>query len=284
MESFPDAPGAFLRSLRKLRGLTLEVSAERLGMTTSTLSRLERGERGPTREELGAAARVFELNEWEAYLLYTRAGFAPDVVPIVETAQIRRSGMAVLSQLSYPAGILDGLGYWLGWNGALQHLFDLPLGERLHLMDTWFSQRAREQAGDQWRQYVVCRMWLLYQRSLAVWREPAFQSMLSRMQAKYGADFVNAWNAAVASKGQTPCGGSPQDMETVFMRVTTAVGQIDYLVTHAMMRSQSMMDIFVYAPYGPENEERHRMYRQMVDCQEVYWYDGAGYTSDRGRR
>ena len=52
----PQFKSTFIRQWRKRRGLTLEQLAERVGMTPSYLSMLERGKRGYTQETLEAVA------------------------------------------------------------------------------------------------------------------------------------------------------------------------------------------------------------------------------------
>src|SRR5262245_21332200 len=52
----------FIRQWRKHRGLTLEQLAERLEMTPSHLSMLERGERGYTQETLEALSEALQTD------------------------------------------------------------------------------------------------------------------------------------------------------------------------------------------------------------------------------
>jgi transcriptional regulator with XRE-family HTH domain len=52
----------YIREWRKLRGLTLERLAERLDMTASHMSMLERGQRGYTQETLEAIAEALQTD------------------------------------------------------------------------------------------------------------------------------------------------------------------------------------------------------------------------------
>lgn len=52
----------YIRQWRQHRGLTLEQLAERLGMTPSHLSMLERGQRGYTQETLEAVAEALQTD------------------------------------------------------------------------------------------------------------------------------------------------------------------------------------------------------------------------------
>src|SRR5215470_14713063 len=52
----------FIREWRKHRGLTLEQMADRLDMTSSHLSMLERGQRGYTQETLEAVAEALQTD------------------------------------------------------------------------------------------------------------------------------------------------------------------------------------------------------------------------------
>ena len=67
----------FIREWRKHRGLTLERLAERLEMTASHLSMLERGQRGYTQETL---ERVAEALRTDAASLLMRNPADPDAI------------------------------------------------------------------------------------------------------------------------------------------------------------------------------------------------------------
>ncbi|WP_349814796.1 helix-turn-helix transcriptional regulator [Curtobacterium sp. MCJR17_043] len=56
-----DAVGPRLRALRTRRGTTLAALAERTGISVSTLSRLESGQRKPTLELLLPLARAYQV-------------------------------------------------------------------------------------------------------------------------------------------------------------------------------------------------------------------------------
>ncbi len=60
-EAVLDAVGPRLRAIRRQRGTTLEQIAELTGMSVSTLSRIESGQRRPTLEVLLPLARTYHL-------------------------------------------------------------------------------------------------------------------------------------------------------------------------------------------------------------------------------
>jgi transcriptional regulator with XRE-family HTH domain len=67
----------FIREWRKHRGLTLEQMADRLDMTSSHLSMLERGQRGYTQETLEAVAEALQT---DAASLLMRNPSDPDTI------------------------------------------------------------------------------------------------------------------------------------------------------------------------------------------------------------
>jgi transcriptional regulator with XRE-family HTH domain len=55
--------GEILRSQREIKGLLLRQVAAKLDIDTAILSKIERGERKPTREQISKLADILELNK-----------------------------------------------------------------------------------------------------------------------------------------------------------------------------------------------------------------------------
>ncbi|MEU4569293.1 XRE family transcriptional regulator [Micromonospora sp. NPDC023956] len=91
--------GARLRALRTRRGTTLTQLAQTTGISVSTLSRLESGQRRPTLELLLPLARAHQVP------LDDLVGAAPTADPRVHPRPIVRNGMTFLPLTRRPGGL-----------------------------------------------------------------------------------------------------------------------------------------------------------------------------------
>ncbi|MEV0326773.1 XRE family transcriptional regulator [Micromonospora echinospora] len=91
--------GARLRALRTRRGTTLTQLAQTTGISVSTLSRLESGQRRPTLELLLPLARAHQVP------LDDLVGAAPTADPRVHPRPIVRHGMTFLPLTRRPGGL-----------------------------------------------------------------------------------------------------------------------------------------------------------------------------------
>ena len=66
--SISDVLGTRLRQLRTLSSLSQEIAAERMGISQTYLSALERGRKFPTAEVLEKIASVFQVEYYELFL------------------------------------------------------------------------------------------------------------------------------------------------------------------------------------------------------------------------
>jgi len=93
------AVGPRLRTLRRQRDITLSALAESTGISVSTLSRLESGQRKPTLELLLPLARAYGVP------LDDLAGGPPTGDPRVHLRPLRRPDMTVVPLTRRPGGI-----------------------------------------------------------------------------------------------------------------------------------------------------------------------------------
>lgn len=91
--------GPRLRTLRKQRGVTLSALAESTGISVSTLSRLESGERRPTLELLLPLARVHQVP------LDELVGAPPVGDPRVRLKPLKRHGSTIVPLTQHPGGL-----------------------------------------------------------------------------------------------------------------------------------------------------------------------------------
>jgi transcriptional regulator with XRE-family HTH domain len=90
----PHSFGSLLKELRESRGLSQSELGRRCGMSHATISRLESGERMPSRTMVNRLARAMLLSHAEAGQLFAVAGFWPTVA-----ANGRQSLLATLSRM-----------------------------------------------------------------------------------------------------------------------------------------------------------------------------------------
>ena len=94
-----DLVGPRLRRLRERRGLTLTALAAQTGISKSTLSRLESGQRKPSLELLLPLARAYHLP------LDELVGAPPPGDPRVRARPVRRNGRTLIPLSQRPGGI-----------------------------------------------------------------------------------------------------------------------------------------------------------------------------------
>lgn len=94
-----DAVGQRLRELRRRRDLTLTGLSEATGISVSTLSRLESGQRRPTLELLLPLARVHGVS------LDDLVGVPPTADPRVDLRPVQRGGMTMIPLTRRAGGI-----------------------------------------------------------------------------------------------------------------------------------------------------------------------------------
>ena len=99
MERTLDAVGPRLREVRKRRGLTLSDVAEATGLSTSTLSRLESGQRRPTLDVLLPLAQVYRV------ALDDIVGAPATGDPRIHIKPLRRDGMVYVPLTSREAPV-----------------------------------------------------------------------------------------------------------------------------------------------------------------------------------
>ncbi|RJU02580.1 XRE family transcriptional regulator [Arthrobacter frigidicola] len=99
LSSVFDAMGPRLRALRQQRGLTLGEVSEATGVSASTLSRLEGGQRRPNLELLLPLAQLFQVP------LDDLVGAPTTGDPRIHLRPIRHSGMTALPLTCRPGGL-----------------------------------------------------------------------------------------------------------------------------------------------------------------------------------
>jgi transcriptional regulator with XRE-family HTH domain len=99
LDSVLDAVGTRLRALRRERGGTLAQLSDTTGISVSTLSRLESGQRRPTLELLLPLARIYGIPIDEL------VGAPPTGDPRVHLRPVRRNGMTLVPLTRRAGGV-----------------------------------------------------------------------------------------------------------------------------------------------------------------------------------
>jgi transcriptional regulator with XRE-family HTH domain len=99
MESVLNAVGPWLRALRRRRDITLTALAEQTGISTSTLSRLESGQRRPTLELLLPLARTYQIPIDEL------VGAPPTGDPRAHLRPVNYRGLTMVALTRRPGGV-----------------------------------------------------------------------------------------------------------------------------------------------------------------------------------
>ena len=118
-----EAVGPRLRSLRQQRGATLTELAATTGISVSTLSRLESGQRRPTLELLLPLARAHDVPLDELVQ-------APTEDPRVHARPIERDGMTMWPLTRRPGGLQ-------AYRALIRRVGDGPLEQRSHEGYEW---------------------------------------------------------------------------------------------------------------------------------------------------
>jgi transcriptional regulator with XRE-family HTH domain len=262
--------GQVLRNLRQQRGLTLKQAAAALHTSAPVLSRKERGEDAIERHDIRLAVRSFHLTPWEAYELWTSAGFIPEpALPLERAYDQRELAQALLPNIAFPAFIVDVFGYIGAWNQGIEAIWAPSQAEspRIHVVDDLFSARLRARLGARWEPYVARSLKIFYHKTLRVANQPAFKALLEELYARHGEEFVRKWNEAQNGIGSA----LPSDISGTIVVHESPVGLIEYLVTQSVFQLPQEYELIVYVPFGADNQERYRMFKATMGEHRLYF-------------
>lgn len=272
MPDYNAQAGRLLRRLRKGRNLILRDAARRLNMSAPALSRKERGQERIERRDIAEAVRGYELSPWEAYTLWTSAGFIPEpTVPPQREYDLRTFAETLFPSLPFPAFIMDVLGYVVAWNEGIEMIWRPSQAGpgRIHLIEDLFSPRLRERLGERWEPYVRQSLAVFYHKTLPVANDPEFLALIDRLARTYREDFTRLWGAARQnSDASLPL--PPIDMGTAVVSYDSALGMIEYLVLQSVVQFPQTYELIVYMPYGDANNERYRLLRERMPQNRAY--------------
>jgi transcriptional regulator with XRE-family HTH domain len=275
MERERYSAGQILRVLRHQRGLTLKQAAVSLHTSAPVLSRKERDSDAIERQDIRLAVRSYQLSAWEAYQLWTAAGFNPEPsAPAERSHDARDLAEALLPGIAFPAFIGDTLGYVRAWNQDIEAIWStsqsLVERRRPHIVDDLFSPRLRARLGQRWDAYVAQSLKIFYHKTLRVAHEPAFRALLDELNDRHGAEFVRRWNAAQDRRNghtalpQAGLGGAVVVHDSPF-------GVIEYLLTQCVFQVPQEYELLMYVPLGEANQERYQRFKATVGGPKLYY-------------
>jgi len=266
-ESYDQAVGRILRRLRHQRHLTLRAAAQLLCTSAPVLSRKERGQDRIEREDIAEAVHAYDLSPWEAYELWTAAGFIPEPTRQPPLAyDVRSFAESLLPGLRFPALLLDTLGYIIAWNEGFETLWGLSrsISERIHMVDELFTSNARERLGGHWGRYICQTLRVFYLKTLPIANDPAFRELLAQLAERHDPDFTQFWNETHRSQAPEHL-LPPTDIGPIICSHTSPFGPIEYTVLQSIVHFFPLpYDLIVYVPLGAENNQR---YFRLVESQ-----------------
>ena len=266
------AAGHLLRKLRHQRGLTLKLAAAALNTSSPVLSRKERGEDVVERQDIRFAIKSYQLTAWEAYELWTAAGFLPEPSPISEHADdLHEQTEALLQNIAFPAFVMDSLGYIRAWNQGIEAIWAPSSAQasagRLHIIDDLFSARLRERLGEAWEAYVAQSLKIFYHKTLRIANDPEFRMLMETLHARHGAEFVRKWNEAQSGGNGL---ATPDAAPTIVVH-DSPFGPIQYLVMQTLFQLPQQYELITYIPFDAANQERYQRFKAAIGPNKLYF-------------
>ncbi len=272
------AAGMLLRQLRLQRGLSLRQASRLLLTSPAALSRKERGIEVVSRHDVSAAIKAYRLTLWEAYDLWTTAGYLPEPARLpARSVEFCAFAQTLLARIVFPAFILDTLGYMMAWNEGIETIWQPSQAgtSRIHLVADLFAPRNRTRLGVRWEPYVLEALRVFYHRTRFIAHDPAFHALLAELQAQHGAEFGRLWEEA-QRRAVGDASLTPIDLNVVTVTYDSPEGLIEYLVLRSMVQLPQPYELHVYVPFGHESEQRYRRLYTLAGSQCVYFGDTAG--------
>jgi transcriptional regulator with XRE-family HTH domain len=268
----PNAAGQILRRLRRQRGLTLTEVAASVGISVPVLSRKERGEQAIEREDIRVIIEQFRLSPWEAYELWTGAGFVPEPVELpIQPANLRTFANTFLLKIPFPAYIITPLGYLLAWNQEFETLWAPSQRgiKPLHLLDIIFTTQVHADMVSDWEHYVWQVLHMLYQWTLRRGNEPRFGWLLKTLSERYGAAFDKPWQQMQSSASLRARVASYREM---LVPQHTSAGTITCLALRGVSHVPQEYELIVLVPFGPESHKRYRRIHTKMPPGKLYMH------------
>ncbi|MCS6881771.1 MAG: helix-turn-helix domain-containing protein [Oscillochloridaceae bacterium] len=270
------AAGALLRQLRCRRGLTLRQAAGLLSSSPGALSRKERGIDAVGRHDVIAAITAYQLSPWEAYDLWLLAGYLPEPAHSpARLGDVRAFAQPLLLRMTFPAFIVDALGYLLAWNAGFEAIWQPSQAGpgRIHMVGALFAPRQRARLDTLWEAYVLQALQVFYRRTRLIAHDPAFLALLADIQAQY-AEFEPLWKEAqhrAIGVASVPL----IERTVVIVPHDSPAGSIEYLALQSVVQLPQPYELFVYVPFGQESERRYDHFRALMGPQRVYFAEAA---------
>jgi transcriptional regulator with XRE-family HTH domain len=274
MIDYQKATGRMLRKLRLKRGLTLQAAEERLHCSAASLSRKERGEVEITREDIRRVIKAYGLNSGEAQCLWSAAGLLPEPVGTtpLPSYDIRELAEALLPGMNFPALIVDQWGYVRAWNQAMEELWSITrlALPKPHVVDIVCAEQARERLGELWESRVWLVVNYFYRRTLPLSADPAFATILSDLEARWGEMFIRMWREVHDDQAMHKhLGGGSKG--AVLNAHPSPFGVIDFLVVNGRFHFPQPYELSINIPSGAESQERYRKFRELIGEDHLYF-------------
>lgn len=198
MQIYQPMAARLLRRFRQRNDLTLQQASHLLDTSPAALSRKERGEKPVLRADIRNAIDAYELTPWEAYELWLAAGFVPEQrKPHLSPKSVCELVRPLLSSITYPAAVTDGVGYIKAWNSEYEALWQLAdTVPEPHCIEQLWQRKELFLSYESWSCYALHALKLFYSKTLRATGKAELETVLKRLRDIYGEEFTSRWDRA----------------------------------------------------------------------------------------
>lgn len=300
MHIYQPMAARLLRRFRLRNNFTLEQASPLLDTSPAALSRKERGEKPVQRTDVRNAIAAYRLTPWEAYELWLAAGFIPEQrKPHLTANSVCELVEPLLSSVTYPAAIIDQVGYIKSWNSEYESIWKLADTEpEPHYIEQLWRRKDLFLSHDSWSRYALHALKLFYNKTLRATGKPELESILKRLREAHGEEFTQRWDQAqchaitfdfvddAAQNGEVPildtygmtllhktngCASIHSNgVHAGAVLVKEIATEIEYMTVQSMVECLADYEMTIYLPLGASNQERYAQWRQHIDGSRTY--------------
>lgn len=263
-----ESPGTFLRTLRIQRKMTLMQAAAPMGLSTSSLSRLERDGRAVERSHIEAATAAYHLSAWETHQLYSRCGISPRFSKPIAAPDVLRMSSEFVRKSAVPAVSLDQYGYLVLWNGLMQVIWPLPSDRSIHALESLFDPEIKEVLGSNWHSIAVRAFRLFHARSVTVAHNSRYFDYFGSLADQLGDEYTAIWNESIDLPNQED---AERDMFDIVSSFDTRVGLIRYVPTAAVRQMETPLETYLFVPYTATDFARHLKLVDLLGADNIHF-------------
>lgn len=198
MNIYEPMAARLLRRFRLRRNLTLKQASPMLDTSSTTLSNKERGYKEVERADVRNAIEAYHLTPVESNELWLAAGFVPEQrIPCLSSEEICKLAAPILAGMTYPAALVDGMGYIRSWNSPYEGLWHLAdTVPQPHVVDQLWLRQDRFPCAESWNRYAMRTLRSFYNSTLRFVGTTEFDDLIVLLCNRYGKEFTERWDEA----------------------------------------------------------------------------------------